>query len=93
MKATISGKIEYDSNGWYRVKRKLVLDKPIPFTHIDGKVEMLNSILIPDGMDDVMETMFDRYIEYDSKFKCPITISIELDDKVLKPITKHNYKQ
>lgn len=86
MKATIEGKVQYKVGSFAGPSsRKIILNKPIPFTKYDGSINYLDNIYIPSDMDDFMETIFNRIIEYDEEKPASIKITIELDDSVLTP--------
>lgn len=81
MKATIEGEVHL--NGYHFPIQIINLKKPIPFTLTNGKVKYINEVKIPEQMDDFMELMFDRYIEYEGGRTYPIKITVELDDDAL----------
>lgn len=85
MEVTIEGKIDFElaHSLCGKVRRKIMLDKPIPFTMDDGSVKYLDYVLIPDDMDSFMEKIFDRYIDYKEGKATHIKITMELDDDVL----------
>lgn len=82
MKATIEGKVNFKVGGWGTL-RTIHLKKPIPFTMDDGTVKSLSELKISSDVDDFMEAIFDRYIEYKEGTSYPIKITMELDDRAL----------
>ena len=49
----------------------------------DGTVKSLSELKISSDVDDFMEAIFDRYIEYREGTSYPIKIAMELDDRAL----------
>ncbi|MDD6419426.1 MAG: hypothetical protein PUF66_04630 [Clostridium sp.] len=82
MKVTIDGEVNYEVDGW-STHRTIHLKKPIPFTMDDGTVKSLSELKISSDVDDFMEAIFDRYIEYKKGTSYPIKITMELDDRAL----------